>query len=238
MGVGDWLLTPEERENASTRIDAAHPGQGWTESNTVRPLVHGATYFAELYQRIEQLAEGNRLYFVDWRGDPDQLLTDDPRSEVEATLVRAAERGVEVRGLLWRSHWRRFGFGGQAHRYLGEALAEAGGQCLRNMRVRWRGSHHQKFVVLRHRDDPARDVAYVGGIDLCHTRRDDERHLGDRQRMRIATAYGPTPAWHDIQVAIEGPAVHDVETTFPGALGGQHPADPQPGPARSLDRGR
>ena len=27
-------------------------------------------------------------------------------------------------------------------------------------------------------------------------------------------AYGPRPAWHDVQVAIEGPAVFDVETTF------------------------
>ena len=30
----------------------------------------------------------------------------------------------------------------------------------------------------------------------------------------MARAYGPTPAWHDVQVAIQGPAVHDVETTF------------------------
>ena len=26
---------------------------------------------------------------------------------------------------------------------------------------------NQKLVVVRHRDDPSRDVAYVGGIDLC-----------------------------------------------------------------------
>ena len=32
--------------------------------------------------------------------------------------------------------------------------------------------------------------------------------------MELAKAYGPTPAWHDVQVAIQGPAVHDVETTF------------------------
>jgi phosphatidylserine/phosphatidylglycerophosphate/cardiolipin synthase-like enzyme len=82
------------------------------------------------------------------------------------------------------------------------------------MRVRTRGAHHQKLVVIRYADDPRRDVAYVGGIDLCHGRRDDADHQGDRQPVEMARAYGPTPAWHDVQVAIHGPAVHDVETTF------------------------
>jgi phosphatidylserine/phosphatidylglycerophosphate/cardiolipin synthase-like enzyme len=30
----------------------------------------------------------------------------------------------------------------------------------------------------------------------------------------MAREYGPTPPWHDIQAAISGPAVHDVETVF------------------------
>ena len=48
------------------------------------------------------------------------------------------------------------------------------------MRVRPGGSHHQKFVVIRHPDRPELDVAFVGGIDLCHSRRDDATHRGDR----------------------------------------------------------
>ena len=52
------------------------------------------------------------------------------------------------------------------------------------MRVRTGGSHHQKLVVIRHRDQPERDIAYVGGIDLCHSRRDDAEHLGDPQALR------------------------------------------------------
>ena len=119
-----------------------------------------------------------------------------------------------MRGLLWRSHWHRLGFSAHRHRYLGEEIGEAGGQCLRDMRVRNRGAHHQKFVVIRYAEDPTRDIAYVGGIDLCHGRRDDHTHDGDPQPVELAKAYGPTPAWHDVQVAIQGPAVHDVETTF------------------------
>ncbi len=216
MAVSDWLLTAAERGNPHTRIDARHrDGEAWSAGNTLRPLVHGRPYFAELHERISELGPDDRLYFADWRGDPDQQLTDDPGSTLTATLTAAARRGVDVRGLLWRSHWHRLGFSSRGHRFLGEEICEAGGECLRDMRVRVRGSHHQKFVVLRHTDDPTRDVAYVGGIDLCHSRRDDERHLGDDlQPLSMPPAYGPSPAWHDVQVAIQGPGVHDVETTF------------------------
>jgi phosphatidylserine/phosphatidylglycerophosphate/cardiolipin synthase-like enzyme len=82
------------------------------------------------------------------------------------------------------------------------------------MRVRTRGSHHQKLVVLRHRDRPERDVAYVGGIDLCHGRRDHHDHRGDEQPCPLGAAYGPRPPWHDVQIAIHGPAVADLETVF------------------------
>ena len=205
----------EERENPHTAIDASRgDGTAWSSGNTVRAHVHGRDYFAELHERISGLGSGDRLYFADWQGDPDQQLTDDPRSTLEATLVAAVRRGADVRGLLWRSHWHRLGYSADRHRQLGEGIGEAGGQCLRDMRVRTRGAHHQKFVVIRYADDPARDVAYVGGIDLCHGRRDDAKHQGDRQPVEMARAYGPTPAWHDIQVAIQGPAVHDVESTF------------------------
>ena len=119
-----------------------------------------------------------------------------------------------MRGLLWRSHWNKIGFHSEKSRLLGIEIDEAGGQCLRDMRVRTGGAHHQKFVVLRHRDDPTRDVAYVGGIDLCHSRRDDAAHAGDHQAIAMPQVFGRRPAWHDVHVAVQGPAVYDVETTF------------------------
>jgi hypothetical protein len=60
------------------------------------------------------------------------------------------------------------------NRHLGEEIDAAGGVCLLDMRVRPGGSHHQKFVVLRHPGRPEQDCAFVGGIDLCHSRRDDD----------------------------------------------------------------
>jgi phosphatidylserine/phosphatidylglycerophosphate/cardiolipin synthase-like enzyme len=212
----DWLLTQDERGNPRTRLDAQHPGQqAWSEGNLVRPLVHGATYFAELFERIEATQPGDLIFFTDWQGDADERLTGEPGSEVADVLGRADERGVDVRGLVWRSHSSAIGFTADENLRLGRTLQKRGVEAILDMRVRTGGSHHQKMVVIRHRDDPTRDIAYVGGIDLCHSRRDDAEHRGDPQALdQMAEEYGETPPWHDIQAAIQGPAVHDVETVF------------------------
>ncbi|HEX7460903.1 MAG TPA: phospholipase, partial [Dermatophilaceae bacterium] len=215
MPTSQWFLTSGERGNPSTRLDTRHPGDvAWTEGNAVRPLIHGATYFAELHQRVSQMREGDLLMFVDWRGDPDERLNVSASSEIGKVFADAARRGVDVRGLVWRSHWDRLAFSAAENRHLGDEINDAGGQCLLDMRVRTMGSHHQKFVVLRHRDRPELDVAFLGGVDLCHGRRDDASHQGDPQRQPMAAAYGPRPPWHDVQLAIIGPAVGDVETVF------------------------
>jgi phosphatidylserine/phosphatidylglycerophosphate/cardiolipin synthase-like enzyme len=210
-----WFLTSSERGNPSTRLDSRHPGDvAWTEGNLVRPLIHGAAYFAELHDRVSQMRDGDLLMFADWRGDPDERLTGGPDTEVGTVFAQAAMRGVDVRGLLWRSHWDRMAFSAEENRQLGDEINDAGGQCLLDMRVRTGGSHHQKFVILRHHDRPELDIAFLGGIDLCHGRRDDASHRGDPQPQSMAKAYGPRPPWHDIQLAISGPAVGDVETVF------------------------
>ena len=100
----DWFLTAEERGNPDTRLDSRHPGAtAWTTGNDVRPLVHGAQYFRVLCQAVSAMGRGDLIMFTDWRGDPDEQL-DGPGTELAAVLAAAAERGVEVRGLLWRSH--------------------------------------------------------------------------------------------------------------------------------------
>jgi hypothetical protein len=56
-----WFLTSHERGNPSTRLDSRHPGDvAWTEGNLVRPLIHGATYFRELRQRVSQMGDHRR----------------------------------------------------------------------------------------------------------------------------------------------------------------------------------
>jgi phosphatidylserine/phosphatidylglycerophosphate/cardiolipin synthase-like enzyme len=126
----------------------------------------------------------------------------------------AAGRGVVVKGLVWRSHLDKFAYSEEENQHLGEAIERAGGEVLLDQRVRFGGSHHQKLVVIRHRDQPERDVAFAGGIDLCHSRRDDESHTGDRQAVQMAQAYGEHPPWHDVQLQVRGPAVGALDTTF------------------------
>jgi phosphatidylserine/phosphatidylglycerophosphate/cardiolipin synthase-like enzyme len=215
MDPSDWLLTKPERANATTRLDDRHAGdQAWSTGNLVRPLFHGSAYFRELYDAVEAAREDDLVLFTDWQGDADERLTGEPGSEVVEVLGRADGRGVDVRGLVWRSHLDQTGFFASENRHLGEQLQKSGAEVLLDMRVRTGGSHHQKFVVIRYRDDPSRDVAFVGGIDLAHNRRDDADHGGDPQPQPLTEEYGEHPPWHDVQVAIQGPAVHDVETVF------------------------
>lgn len=214
MSPDEWMLTVPERANPATVLDRRHPdGLAWSVGNTVTPLVHGARYFAELLRLVQRMGTGDLLLFTDWRGDPDELLAG-PGTEVGGVFADAARRGVVVKGLIWRSHLDKLQFSADANRDLGQEIGAAGGECLLDMRVRVGGSHHQKLVVLRHRGRPEFDVAFVGGIDLCHSRRDGREHGGDPQPQSINPAYGPRVPWHDAQAAIRGPAVGDVETVF------------------------
>jgi phosphatidylserine/phosphatidylglycerophosphate/cardiolipin synthase-like enzyme len=214
-GLDSWFLTSTERANDFTELDHRRAdGLAWSTGNTVETLVHGATYFRRLLEEIRRLDAGDGLYFTDWRSDPDQLLSEDPDSELEGVFAAAARRGVVIKGLLWRSHLDKLGFSAKENRRLGEQLNSAGGEVLLDQRVRLGGSHHQKLVVIRHPGSSERDVAFVGGIDLSHSRRDDADHHGDQQRQTMAPVYGERPPWHDAQVAVHGPAVGDLEFCF------------------------
>jgi phosphatidylserine/phosphatidylglycerophosphate/cardiolipin synthase-like enzyme len=215
-----WFLSPEERGNPHTDIDRQHPdGRSWTAGNQVTALVHGAVYFARLLDALRPLGEGDLVMLTDWRSDADERLSDEDDTEVGTVLAGLARRGVAVRGLVWRSHPDQARLSEQEAAHLADVVNEAGGQLLLDQRVRRGGSHHQKLVLVRRPDrdgdgkDDA-DVAFVGGIDLCHGRRDDERHRGDPQPIELDPAYGERPPWHDIQAEVRGPAIGDLAVTF------------------------
>ncbi|MBA3691498.1 MAG: phospholipase [Actinobacteria bacterium] len=213
-GESDWFLTPDQRGNPGSAIDRRNAdGTAWTTGNLVTPLVHGAVYFERLVGCLRELKAGDRMWFTDWRGDEDQVLTADG-TRLGDLLVELASRGVEVRALLWRSHTKAIGYHAEEHTELAERVNEVGGHVMLDERVRRAGSHHQKIVILRHPGRPGSDVAFVGGIDLCHGRRDDGHHRGDPQPEAMESAYGPTPAWHDVQSEVRGPAIGDLAMTF------------------------
>jgi phosphatidylserine/phosphatidylglycerophosphate/cardiolipin synthase-like enzyme len=210
----DWFLTTEERGNTSTDLDRRRSdGRAWTDDNHVQVLIHGAEYFPSLYETLGTLEKGDWVHFTDWEGDPDERLAG-PGTEVGRVFADLARRGVHVRGLLWRSHPRQAHFSEQQNTKLVLEINESGGEVLLDERVRRGGSHHQKLVVVRREAGPDDDVAFVGGIDLCHGRNDDARHEGDPQVVDLDPRYGDRPPWHDIQVRLQGPAVGDVAHTF------------------------
>ncbi|GAC1371317.1 MAG: phospholipase D-like domain-containing protein [Pseudarthrobacter sp.] len=224
---GTWFLSRAERGNPATAVQAGGPASpSWSEGNLVRPLIHGATYFARLHEELTALRAGDRVWFTDWRGDADELLLPDGPS-IGDLLAGLARAGVEVRGLVWRSHGERVSapISGRSNELLGREINEAGGEVLLDQRVRMFGSHHQKLFVIRHRDDPSRDVAFVGGLDLSHSRRDDARHMGDPQAVSMDSRYGKRPPWHDATLELRGPVVADVLAVFAERWNDPHPLD-------------
>ena len=48
MSIEGWFLSPSERANPWTRVDARRAPAAWSTGNDAMALVHGATYFKEL----------------------------------------------------------------------------------------------------------------------------------------------------------------------------------------------
>ena len=204
MRIEDWFLTAEERGNPAYGLP------DWSVGNAVVPHVHGSAYFARLVDVVSALDPDDHLFFTDWRGDADERMrTEGPT--VGTLLGDAAKRGVVVKGLVWRSHHDELSYSEEQNRHLSDDVNEAGGEVLLDQRVRRAGSHHQKTVVVR---APGRDLAFAGGIDLCHTRRDDASHYGDPQVVPMAKQYGERPPWHDLQLELRGPVVGLLDGVF------------------------
>jgi phosphatidylserine/phosphatidylglycerophosphate/cardiolipin synthase-like enzyme len=210
----NWFLTVPERGNAATAIDARRrDGRAWTEGNQVEMLVDGVAYFRRLFTVLASLERGDSVELTDWQGDGDELLMG-PDTAIGCVLAQAAHRGVAIRGLVWRSHPSQLHFAEQENAALAKTVGAAGGEIVLDARVRRGGSHHQKLVIVRYAGGREPDVAFEGGIDLCHGRHDDGCHRGDEQAIALDARYGDRPPWHDVQLEVSGPAVGDLECTF------------------------
>ena len=101
-----------------------------------------------LAARLTQANSGALVRFTDWRGDPDQRLTDDGLTVAQTTS--ATTRGALVRGLLQRSHLDRLRLLREENRDLLLDVSDVSDEVELDQRVRPFGSHHQKFVVIHH----------------------------------------------------------------------------------------
>ena len=173
-------------------MDRGQPGPRRWSTGRILPLPA---------RELGGLRHGDLVLFTDWRGDGDERLDGKPGSELATVLVDLVRRGVDVRGLVWRSHPDQAHLSEQEAIHLAEAVNEAG----RRGPARRAGAPGRVAPPEAGPRPPprprGRDVAFVGGIDLCHGRRDDERHLGDPQAVELgptATATGrrgTTSSW-------------------------------------------
>ena len=213
----DRLRLVSQRERAAQPCNPPRPAsprrRGVVHWHNADPLVHGATYFAELLRCIGELRRGDLLLFTDWRGDPDQLLTGDPDSTVSQALCEAARRGVDVRGLIWRSHLDKLGLSASENRHLGEEIEQpaasacwtCGSAPARTTRSSWCCAIPAARSSTS-RSSAASTSATAGGTtpSTAATR--------NRSRWPRSTARdrrGTTPWW-----PCADPVVGDVETVF------------------------
>ena len=147
---------------------------------------------------------------------------------------RAVERGVDVRGLVWRSHPTWLAGTARQNRRLVRTVNAAGGEFLLDHRVRALGSHHQKFVVV---DDK---LSFLGGLDLCDHRWDTTQHK-NKNPLRVSRGE-PVKAAQDLARVRDGEVVQpgqplyriaDLDTRSEHWLGQQgritHPMVKRPG---------
>jgi phosphatidylserine/phosphatidylglycerophosphate/cardiolipin synthase-like enzyme len=206
----DWFLLADQRGNPATAIDAGRAPRAWTTGNHAEVLVDGDAYLRCLQQTLETARRGDRLLLAGLEMDADLLLGGGVR--LGGLLAALLARGVEVRGLVWRSHPN---YTAGRNLEFARVVNAAGGDVRLDNRIRSLGSIHQKIVVLLRADPDADDVAFVGGIDLSRGNHDDAAHRGDPQRANLSAAnYGDRPPWHDIQVELRGPVVEDVAFSF------------------------
>ncbi|MGW0893855.1 phospholipase D family protein [Saccharopolyspora sp. NPDC002578] len=214
-GPAHWFLAAEERGNPATDLDRRNPaGTSWSAGNLAQPLIDGTECFRHLVAELDDVHAGDRIFLSAWMGVRGKPL-DEAGHALGALLKRALDAGASVHALFW---WPFLTLRRDLipdNRRFVTALRRRGGAALLDQRVRPIGCHHQKFLVVRRPRRPETDVAFVGGIDPCPSRRDDEHHRGDPDvQSSIDDRYGTRPAWHDAHLLVRGPAVDDVEHCF------------------------
>ena len=232
MPLSDWFLTAPERGNPATEIDRRHgDGTAWTEGNAVTVLVDGARVLRRLYEVLcATAAPATGCQFTDWQGDPDERArrVRAPRSArcsrssprrasrsagccgARTRDSDALRRGQEPRVLRGRQRGRRRGAARRAGAARRQPPPEAGRGPARAI--------------------PHDDVAFVGGIDLCHGRHDDARHLGDPQAVELddrTTASARRGTTSSSRCAVRPSATSPSRSASVGTI--RHPLDsPQP----------
>eukprot|EP01117_Protostelium_nocturnum_P008284 TRINITY_DN2958_c0_g2_i2.p1 TRINITY_DN2958_c0_g2~~TRINITY_DN2958_c0_g2_i2.p1 ORF type:complete len:1421 (-),score=501.03 TRINITY_DN2958_c0_g2_i2:57-4319(-) len=199
-------------------------------------FIGGAEYFSDLYEQLLNAKE--RIFIADWFLSPQlYLIRESPlkhEHRLDYVLRKKADEGVMINILIWNASQLAFDLRSEFVCEFMNRLHHKNITCISHPNwypMTW--SHHQKFVVI---DE---ECAYVGGIDLCYNRYDDNRYLlNDTEgRWFPGKDYGnlcivgesngtiaegssvdrfstPRMPWHDIHMRVIGDAARDVGLNF------------------------
>ncbi|MGE0203112.1 MAG: phosphatidylserine/phosphatidylglycerophosphate/cardiolipin synthase family protein [Hyphomicrobiaceae bacterium] len=231
-----WFLGPDQ-----TRRKPA-----FTRGNAATALIDGMSYMADLHAELARC--DGALLIAGWRTSNEQRL--DPRigadgglhgERLDDAVTAAAKRGCKVKALLFNVPGTQapgpFRFWHAKENYeFARMVQAAGGEAILDSRLAPvpASAHHQKFVVAVSKE-VERNVAYVGGIDVCLDRWDRPAHDAAAERQQdvvrsagIETHTPSQPGWHDVQVRIQGPAVTQIWQVFQSRWNDPRPANHHP----------
>ncbi|XP_038982403.1 phospholipase D alpha 1-like [Phoenix dactylifera] len=180
--------------------------------------------------------------------DPERMIPGAEGVTIGELLKKKAEEGVTVLVMVWKDRTSvsllgnaglmnthdeetyEFFQGSMVKCFLCPRNADPSLTAVQHVEIGMEFTHHQKAVCL---DAPmsngtSRIVSFVGGIDLCGGRYDDENHtlfrnldttyVDDFQQHNFPHADlrhgGPREPWHDVHSKLEGLAAWDVLTNF------------------------
>ena len=202
-----WVL-----QNATWEIDNVQLlAAGYTTGNKVTAFVDGDSYTTSLLRDLTALngRSGNFVLLAGWQfTNSFKLSNTDPLSD---TIGALAQRNVPVRALAFDNPIPLLGNGPFVNA-VNKAYPPTGTPPLRSGQLDkavggFAFSHHQKEVFLGTSNPNVKNAAYVGGIDLANDRWDSTTH---RKTAKDFEFFG----WHDVQVKVEGDALHALWANF------------------------
>ncbi|MFJ7213281.1 phosphatidylserine/phosphatidylglycerophosphate/cardiolipin synthase family protein [Amycolatopsis sp. NPDC098790] len=191
LGWGEVLESGDDRFGGRAPV---------REGNRVEVLIDGEETLPSIEAAIRRAK--SHVHIANWHASADFRLTREPGAlTLRELLAETADRGVEVRVLLWAGPpvpafqpTRKLARREQRKFTDGSAV-----RCVLDSRERTMHCHHEKLVVV---DD---EVAFVGGVDF--TALEGDRH--------DSPDHPPRPiGWHDLGSRLEGPVVADVADHF------------------------
>lgn len=169
--------------------------------NQVDFLIDGRQTFEAIVRAIKTTTSSQHyIYLLGWwLTDSFPLIPADPNSTISKLFAAAAQRGVQIRVMMWDQ------FGTQNSPEVRRINAlKTGGAILDNETLNF-GSHHQKVFVVKGSQGL---TSFCGGVDL-----NPDRIVASSSSSSGSSGGQGTPL-HDVHSQIRGPAAHDLLNVF------------------------